>query len=446
MNLDRLATQFHENFASRGELGASVSVWQAGREILSLAYGFSDRERTRPWTAQTPVLFWSATKGLASGCLLHACQEYGIALSTKVASVWPEFAAGGKEKVTISEVLSHQAGLPSLSRDVPVLDYRAVVEALAAETPRWPLGQGHGYHPRTFGFLLDELIRRITGGTTIRDYWCAVFAEPLALDLWIGMPSEGLDEVAPVYPARRAPPKGDIFYTAFLTAGSLTARSFASPKGLHSAAAMNAPETRGASLAGFGGIGTASSLAKYYAMLADGGSFQNRRYFEKPALEAMETTLVQGPDRVLLMDTAFSAGFHERSGGCRWPENALDLWSVPPCLRAAGRGRQQRLRRSRAWPQLRVRHEPDGAWSSAQREVALPGGGAVRVGGPAFSRLARFLSARRRIRAAFSVKSASWSSTTPHILSSFTALCVNGKHPRLVRQGIGREDLFGLPF
>lgn len=309
MNFERLADFFLENFSARGELGASVSIWQEGKEILSLAAGFRDRERTQPWTTETPVLFWSATKGLASGCVLHACQERGISLDACVADFWPEFAAAGKQTITIAQLLSHRAGLSALDRDVPVLEYEKVVAALATQAPRWPLGEGHGYHPRTFGFLLDELLRRITGGTTMRNYWRAVFADPLALDLWIGMPDEGLDDVAPVFPARSTPPKGDIFYTAFLTAGSLTARAFASPKGLHSAAAMNTPEARSASLPGFGGIGTASSLAKYYAMLANGGEIDGLHFFALPAIAAMATALTQGLDRVLLLETAFSAGF-----------------------------------------------------------------------------------------------------------------------------------------
>jgi CubicO group peptidase (beta-lactamase class C family) len=106
-----------------------------------------------------------------------------------------------------------------------------------------------------------------------------------------------------------APPKGDLFYTAFLTAGSFTARAFTSPRGLHSAAALNKPEALTASFPGFGGVGTASGLAKFYAMLANRGTLAGRRFFEPPTLDWMKTTLTQGHDRVLLMETAFAAGF-----------------------------------------------------------------------------------------------------------------------------------------
>lgn len=309
MNVDRLAELFAENFATRGELGASVSVWQDGREIVSLAGGWRDREKTEPWEAGTPVLFWSATKGLASSCLLHALSAAGRdPHATRVTELWPEFGQAGKERITIAELMSHRAGLSALSEPIAVFDYERIVAALAAEPPHWPVGEGHGYHPRTFGFLVDELVRRLTG-VPLREYWCRQFADPLGLDLWIGVPPDVIDCVAPVFPARTAPPKGDIFYTQFLTSGSLTARAFSSPRGLHSAAAMNHPDALSAGFPGFGGVGTAQSLAKFYAMLAAGGVWEGRRYFDDSALAWMTTTLTQGPDRVLQLETAFSCGF-----------------------------------------------------------------------------------------------------------------------------------------
>jgi len=309
MPAERIAQLFRENFTAYGELGASVSVWRDGREIVSLAGGWKDRQQEQPWTAETMVLFWSATKGLAAACLLHACQEHGIELTKPVAAVWPEFAQAGKERVTIAEMLSHQAGLAALATPAEVMDHGAVAAALAAQAPAWPLGEGHGYHPRTFGFLVDEVLRRITGGRTLCEYWRTEFAEPLELDVWVGLPPERVREPAAIFPTKTSPPKGDPFYTAFLTPASLTARAFASPRGLHSVAAMNAPEARTASFGAFGGVGTARGLAKFYAMLAEGGALDGRRRFEPHAIDWMTTTLTQGADRVLLLETAFSAGF-----------------------------------------------------------------------------------------------------------------------------------------
>ncbi len=309
MPLDRIAALFDENFAHYGELGASVSIWREGREVLSLAGGFKDRQQEQPWTEDTMVLFWSATKGLAAACLLHACQEHGVEPTSPVAAVWPEFAQAGKERVTIAELLSHQAGLAALAAPAEVMDHEAVAMALAAQAPAWPLGDGHGYHPRTFGFLVDETLRRITSGRTLREYWRTEFADPLDLDVWIGLPLERVQEPSAIFPAKTSPTKGDPFYIAFLTPSSLTARAFASPRGLHSVAAMNGPEARTASFGAFGGVGTARGLAKFYAMLAAGGALDGRRWFEPRTIDWMTTTLTQGPDRVLLLETAFSAGF-----------------------------------------------------------------------------------------------------------------------------------------
>ena len=188
------------------------------------------------------------------------------------------------------------------------MDHAAVAAALAAHPPEWPLGEGHGYHPRTFGFLADEIVRRIAG-VPLGDYWRTHFAEPLRLEFWIGLPADRVHEPASVFPAKSAPAKGDAFYSAFLTSGSLTSRAFSSPRGLHSVASMNTPEARTAAFPAFGGIGTARGLAKFYALLAEGGTLEGHRIFEPRTIDWMTTTLTQGCDRVLLMETAYSAGF-----------------------------------------------------------------------------------------------------------------------------------------
>ena len=119
MNLERLAELFSENFLWHGELGASLSVWRNGSEILSLADGFCDRQKTRPWLESTLVLVWSAVKGPAAASVLHCLQEHRLSPATRVAEVWPEFAEAGKESITIGQLLSHQAGLAALSGGCP---------------------------------------------------------------------------------------------------------------------------------------------------------------------------------------------------------------------------------------------------------------------------------------------------------------------------------------
>ena len=311
--LQRLKPLFRENFEKFGELGAAVSVWQNGKPIIELCGGFRDARREHPWMSDTLVLVWSATKGIGSACLLHALQEHKINLDRPVAEFWPEFAQAGKEKITLAQLLSHQAGLCALDRRVDVLDYDAVIRALEAQKPLWPPGTAHGYHARTFGFLLDELVRRIAG-KSLSEYWQENFARPLNLDFWIGLPKDENSRVATMYaPKSGRPPEPKQFYADLVTAGTIARKTFSSPYGLKTVGGMNTPSIRAQPIVSFGGIGTASVLAKFYSMLANGGKADGQTFFSGETLELMSVTLTDGIDRVFQIPTAFSAGFMKDS-------------------------------------------------------------------------------------------------------------------------------------
>lgn len=309
MTQERLAELFQENFNRFGELGAAVSVWENGKPVVDFHGGFRDSMREQPWMADTIVLFWSATKGLGSACLLHALQEHQIGLERHVAEFWPEFAQAGKGEITLAQLLSHQAGLSALDEPVDVLDYPAVVSGLEKQKPLWRPGAAHGYHARTFGFLVDECVRRITG-KRIAEYWRRNFADPLQLDIWIGLPAEKQVRTATIYAAKAGGEQSPAeFYRELSTPGTLVRKTFTSPAGLHSIAAMNKSENRALQIVSFSGIGSASSLAKFYGMLANGGEIEGRRFFAPETIAQMTTTLVSGLDRILQIPTAFSAGF-----------------------------------------------------------------------------------------------------------------------------------------
>ena len=319
--LQRLKPLFQENFEKLGELGAAVSVWQNGKAIVDLYGGFREARRENPWTNDTLVLVWSATKGIGSACVLHALQEHKITLDQWVSDFWPEFAQAGKEKITLAQLLSHQSGLCALDRRVDVLEYDAVIRALEAQKPLWPPGTGHGYHARTFGFLLDELVRRIAG-KTLSDYWQEALARPLDLDFWIGLPETENSRVATMYAARTpkafgAGPKnrqsGSDFYADLVTPGTLARKTFTSPYGLNAISGMNTPAIRAQPIVSFGGIGSASALAKFYSVLANGGTADGQTFFSAQTLGWMRTTLTDGIDQVFQIPTAFSAGFMKDS-------------------------------------------------------------------------------------------------------------------------------------
>jgi CubicO group peptidase (beta-lactamase class C family) len=315
----RLKPLFRENFEKFGELGAAVSIWQNGKPIVDLYSGFCDARHEKPWGADTLVLIWSATKGIGGACVLHVLQEHRISIERPVAEFWPEFAQADKEKITLSQLLSHQAGLCALDARVDILDYSAVIRALEVQKPLWPPGTAHGYHARTFGFLLDEIVRRIAG-KTLSLYWREAFAQPLDLDLWIGLPERENPRVATIYPAKSGRPpepknrqSGSDFYLDLVTPGTLARKTFSSPYGLKSVSGMNTVAVRAQPIVSFGGIGSASALAKFYSMLANGGKLDGQTFFSEETIAWMTTTLSDGMDRVFQIPTAFSAGFMKDS-------------------------------------------------------------------------------------------------------------------------------------
>jgi len=325
----RLTPPFRENFEKLGELGAAVSIWQNGKPIVDLYSGFCDARHEKPWAADTLVLIWSATKGIGSACVLHVLQEHRIGIDRCVAELWPEFAQAGKERITFSQLLSHQAGLCALDVRVDILDYGAVIRALEAQKPLWLPGTAHGYHARTFGFLLDELVRRIAG-KTLSQYWREAFAQPLNLDLWIGLPERENSRVATIYAAKSGRPpepknrqSGSDFYLDLVTPGTLPRKTFSSPYGLQSVSGMNTPAVRAQPIVSFGGIGSASALAKFYSMLANGGKLGEQTFFSEETIGWMTTMLSDGMDRVFQIPTAFSAGFMKD------PRNAVRRISGP---------------------------------------------------------------------------------------------------------------------
>jgi len=196
-----------------------------------------------------------------------------------------------------------------------MFDHAAVVAAIAEQAPLWEPGTAHGYHPRVSGFLLDEIVRRVAG-VPLGRYFREAFGAPLELDLWIGLPEVEHARVATLYAGRMSDPEGEAkFYQAFADPGSLTRRAFGSPVGVAAISGMNDPVAWEAGWPAMGGVGTARSLGKFYAMLAGGGCWGGRRFVSEAVFEQMGKTLVSGMDAVFCLDTAFSAGFMKDVAG-----------------------------------------------------------------------------------------------------------------------------------
>ncbi len=303
---------FERNFRERGEIGASASIWWNGTEVLSLGDGWCEKERERAWTPDTLIPVYSATKGPSSATLLLALEEHGLGPETAVRAVWERFPVAG---ATFAQLLSHQCGLSALDLKADVLDHGAVVAAIEAQAPAWLPGEGHGYHPRTFGALLEEPVRRLTG-MRLGEFWRERIAEPLGLDFWIGLPESEWPRVGKLYTGKATQAElADGFYKEFNTEGTLTRRSFSSPRGLQAVHEMNSPAAWTSGLPGMGGVGTATALAKFY-QAAIGG-------MDGPLSEGVRTALREtrsmGWDKVLLKPTCFTCGCQrdpvDESGG-----------------------------------------------------------------------------------------------------------------------------------
>lgn len=322
--MERIREIFERNFAERGELGASLSVWKDGEEILSLHQGWRDRDRSTEWNDETIVPVWSMTKGPAAVTTLLALQGAGVSPSAPVRELWPELRAAESGKLTFAKLLAHQSGLPYLDEDnrPPVLDRAGVVAALESQEPAWEPGREHGYHPRTYGYLLEEIVKRATGGAELGRYWKEKLADPLRLDFHIGnLGSSEIERLATISaPSVQRPNPEEIpFYRAIARPDSVAAAAFSSPAGMRALSDINKLEYLNAGLSSLGGVGGATGLAKFYQVLAQGGELDGVRVIPRSVVEATRSPLGNREDRTFLMPTAFTAGFMrdplDESGG-----------------------------------------------------------------------------------------------------------------------------------
>src|SRR5262245_40949629 len=226
---------FAANFRDRDEIGAAVAVVVDGTPVVDLWGGAADLAGTRPWERDTIVNVYSCTKAMTALCAHRLVSEGRLDLDAPVAGYCPEFAAAGKEKIPVRWLLGHRAGLAAIRELLPdeaLYDWNAMCSALAVEMPWWTPGTAHGYHAVTFGWLVGELVRRITG-RSLGTYFRQEIAEPLGADFHIGLPEAAHDRVAEM--STIPPPSmGD-------DSMSLGALIIADPEGLSARAFLKPP-------------------------------------------------------------------------------------------------------------------------------------------------------------------------------------------------------------
>jgi CubicO group peptidase (beta-lactamase class C family) len=302
---------FEANFVDPGELGAAVAVVVDGQPVVDLWGGLADAHTEQVWAEDTPVLVYSATKGPTATCALLLWERGLLDLDAPVAQVWPEFAAAGKEAITTRHLLTHQAGLPIFDEPITFTechDPDFVASRLAAQAPHWEPGTAHGYHPLTWGWLVGEVVRRVSG-RSVGAMVAGELAGPLGLDLWVGLPPEREASVARLAPGRfdlaamSPDDPGLTFVAAIMDIESLTFRAFANPPGQLDVESFNAPELHQAEWPAANGIATARALATFYGELA------LDRILSSKTLDEASRPQVSGPDKVLAVDTSFGLGY-----------------------------------------------------------------------------------------------------------------------------------------
>jgi CubicO group peptidase (beta-lactamase class C family) len=302
---------FRENFESRGEPGAALAVSLNGRVVVDLWGGWADRARSTPWRRDTLVNVFSVSKAFCTICALRLVERGLIDLDAPLAECWPEFGIAGKETITLRRVLSHRAGMAALRRALPdgaALDWQAITNALAEQAPWWVPGSGHGYHVNTFGFLVGEVVRRVSGrtlGTFLREE----IAHPLGADVHIGLSSGEERRIAEyVWPTEMAP---DAVHRLDPTDDRqlMIRNTYVNPPGLSGYGTVNTSRWRRAEIPSTNGHATARGVARIYAALAAGGKLDGIEVVGSATLREAVTEHANGPDAVLGRSSRFGLGF-----------------------------------------------------------------------------------------------------------------------------------------
>ncbi|HXC40938.1 MAG TPA: serine hydrolase domain-containing protein [Burkholderiales bacterium] len=313
---------FVANFRERGEIGASIAITVQGAAVLEAWGGNSDAlsaTPSAPWNRDTVSLVFSCTKGATALCAHILIAQGKLDLDRSVAFYWPEFAANGKSAITVRMLMQHSAGLAAIPFSSPVpaggwADFNLMTSLLAAQAPWWEPGTAHGYHALSYGWLVGELVRRVSG-QSLGTFFQNQVAQPLGLDFWIGMPASQLPRVAPMLGTAEVLPV-DPFTAKLADPSSLQAAAFFNLGGWlglppSTPPAYNTSASLQAEIPAAGGVTNARGLATLYAALANGGALGATRLL--PADYAGQLGLIRSAepiDRTLLVSTRFAQGYH----------------------------------------------------------------------------------------------------------------------------------------
>jgi len=307
---------FDKNFAGGLEVGAAFAAYHRGRLVVDLWGGIADEATKRPWSLDTIVVVFSTTKGATAICANKLAQEGALDVDAPVAQYWPEFARAGKETIRVSDLLSHQAGLAWVDEPLTLeqaLSWEPMIGALERQTPSWEPGTQQGYHAVTYGYLVGEVVRRVSGksvGTYFRDE----IGDPLGLDFWIGLPEEQEPRVATLIGGIGGAGSGELddatraLINQFIGPGTVLGKALSAGGAFSEADVFNTRAVHEAEIAAAGGIGDARSIARLYASCV--GEVDGTRILGADQLRDATTQRTSGPNTVILdLDLQFGLGF-----------------------------------------------------------------------------------------------------------------------------------------
>lgn len=298
---EAVADAFRENFRSRGEVGGVVAVMRDGAMVVDLWGGHADAARTRPWEADTLVCMMSVAKAATALCAHILVDRGALDMGAPVSRYWPAFAAAGKETIPVRYLLDHRAGLPAIEAPLPegaAYDWDLMTGSLAAQAPLWPPGERRAYHSVTMGYLVGEVVRRISDkslGRFLREEVCG----PLEADYWIGLPESEHGRCAEFFGETR----GTLFDRS--DPSSLLRRAMAQV----SPAEVNGPEFRSAEIPSINGFGTGRGVARLFGCLALGGGLDGVRVIGPEALDQGTTLQWTGKEELIGHERRMALGF-----------------------------------------------------------------------------------------------------------------------------------------
>ena len=297
---------FERNFTDYGDVGATFAATVEGEFVVDLWAGHADKARTRLWEEDTIVNVYSTTKTMSFLCAFILADRGLLDFDAKVTDYWPEYGQNGKEDTEVRHFMSHAAGVPgfdpALDSAAALYDWAGCITNLERQAPWWAPGTQSGYHAITQGYLIGELVQRISG-RSIGRFFREEIAEPLGADFHIGMDDAVFGRVAEMIPDD-APPAGGF---ADLDQDSIPARVFASgPAGTE---AVNTPAWRRAEIPAAGGHGNARAVVRAQTPLANDGKAFGKEILSPAGCRYMRRTQTDGPDAVLMMPIRFGLGY-----------------------------------------------------------------------------------------------------------------------------------------